>query len=310
MCQGYRNEGKDLSSQMVKCDYFFGVSLGLLILRHTDNLSRTLQRADMSAAEGQEVTEMALSTLKSLRNDSSFDLFWQKVTTSAKELDLDDPALPRCRKAPRRFDDGSIPTFHTTVEDHYRIIYFEALDLITACIEDRFNQPGYKTYGKVQALLLKAAASAPYEEELHFVLSFYGSDFDSLLLPTHLEIFSQSFPTHSNVVVSEILAFFQQCSLGQLELMSQVSKLVKLLLVMPATNASSERSFGAVRRVKTYLRSTMSQRRLNHLILLHVHKDHIDGLNLLDVANDFIADSEHRKHVIGTEFKSSNVHLE
>ncbi len=34
---------------------------------------------------------------------------------------------------------------------------------------------------------------------------------------------------------------------------------------MPATNASSERSFSALRRVKSYLRSTMLQERLNYL---------------------------------------------
>ena len=82
-------------------------------------------------------------------------------------------ALPRRRKVPRRLDDGSAPTLHKTVEDHYRVTYFEALDLITSCIEDHFNQPGYKTYANVQALLLKAAASEPYEE-LRFLLSFYG----------------------------------------------------------------------------------------------------------------------------------------
>ena len=35
-------------------------SLGLLILRHTDNRRRTMQKADMSAAEGREV--MSLTT--------------------------------------------------------------------------------------------------------------------------------------------------------------------------------------------------------------------------------------------------------
>ena len=89
--------------------------------------------------------------------------------------------------------------------------------------------------------------------------------------------------------------------------MSQVSKLVKLLLVMPATNAGSERSFSAVRRIKTYLRSTMSQQRLNHLMLLHVHKSETDALNLVDVANDFIAGNDHRKHVFGTELKPSDL---
>ena len=78
--------------------------------------------------------------------------------------------------------------------------------------------------------------------------------------------------------------------------------MVSLLLVMPATNAESERSFSAVR-IKSYLRSTMSQQRLNHLMVLHVHSDHTDKLNLVDVANEFIADNEHRRHVFGNGFK-------
>ena len=89
--------------------------------------------------------------------------------------------------------------------------------------------------------------------------------------------------------------------------MSQVSKLVRLMIMMPATNAESEISFSAVRRIKTYLRSTMSQQRLNHLMLLHIHKSLTDDFNLVDVANDFIAGHDHRKHVFGTEFKPTDL---
>ena len=49
---------------------------------------------------------------------------------------------------------------------------------------------------------------------------------------------------------------------------SEVVKLLTLILVMPATNAVSERSASALRRVKTYLRTTMHQDRLNHLMVL------------------------------------------
>ena len=98
-----------VAAQMMKFDYFFGVSLGLLILRHTDNLSKTLQKADMSAAEGQAIAVMTVSTLKSLRNDASFYLFWQRITTSAEDLRVDKPALPCRCKAPRRLDDGFRP---------------------------------------------------------------------------------------------------------------------------------------------------------------------------------------------------------
>ena len=62
---------------------------------------------------------------------------------------------------------------------------------------------------------------------------------------------------------------------------------MQLLLVMPATNASLERSFSALRRVKNYLRATMSQERLNYLMILHVHKD------TKVLVNEFISNSEH-----------------
>ena len=295
-----------VATQMMKFDYFIGILLGLLILRHTDNLSKAMQRADMSAAEGQDITAMTVTILKSLCNNASFDLYWKKTAAAATNLDINEPILPRRQKGPRRIDEGSSPTFHETVEDHYRVIYFEELDLIS-CIENCFDQPGYKTYRKAQMLLLKAAASEPYDEELQFVLSFYGSDFDSLLLPTHLEILSQTIKSRGKVTVADILEFFRSCTPSQYDLMSQVSKLVKLLLVMPATNAESERSFSAVRCIKVYLRATMSQQRLNHLMLLHVHKSRTNSLSLVDVANNFISGHDHRKNIFGTELSSSQV---
>ena len=86
---------------------------------------------------------------------------------------------------------------------------------------------------------------------------------------------------------------------GSRSLLSEVEKLLALVLVMPAINASSERSFSALRRMKTYLRSTMSQSRLNHLMVLHVHKSLIDQLNLIDCANDFVSCNTHRLNLFG-----------
>ena len=68
---------------------------------------------------------------------------------------------------------------------------------------------------------------------------------------------------------------------------------------MPATNASSERSFSALRRVKTYLRSTMSQKRLNHLMVLQIHQEAADELDLKAIGNEFVGDLELRKRMLG-----------
>ena len=62
--------------QMKEFNFFYGIVLGELILHHTDMLNQTLQKKGMSAAEGQEVARMTISTLESIRDDASFVAFW------------------------------------------------------------------------------------------------------------------------------------------------------------------------------------------------------------------------------------------
>ena len=70
--------------------------------------------------------------------------------------------------------------------------------------------------------------------------------------------------------------------------------LVRLILVIPATNAVSERSFSSMKRLKSYLRSTMNQSRLNHVMILHLNKEKVDNLDLDAIGNEFVEGSEHR----------------
>jgi len=85
----------------------------------------------------------------------------------------------------------------------------------------------------------------------------------------------------------------------QSEIFSEVVTLIKLILTNPATNAISERSFSAMRRLKTYLHSTMEQKRLNATMLLHVHKKMTDKLSVVELANTF-TNTKHRQSVFGT----------
>ena len=73
-----------------------------------------------------------------------------------------------------------------------------------------------------------------------------------------------------------------------------------VILVMPATNVISERSFSVMRHIKSYLRSTMRQQRLNHVMVLNIYKGQPDKLDLIAVANEFVGESEHRKRFFGT----------
>ena len=97
----------------------------------------------------------------------------------ANELHIAEPILPRQLKAPRRYEvgvgDGMLPP---SPEDHYRSIYFEAINTVTACIKNRFKQEGYQMYCRVEQLSITEGQP---EEEIHEVLKFYGSDFEKEL---------------------------------------------------------------------------------------------------------------------------------
>ena len=307
-----RGRLRGVVSYMKSFNYFFGVKLGHHLLSHSDNLSRTLQRSDISAAEGQS---LATKTVKTLANErDKFDSFWCTVVSAAEKVGVIEPEEKRQKKVPARFDSGlAQDTPPDTIKEHYRRIYLEAVDNIVSCIGDRFEQEGYKTYAKLQQLLLKSCNNEEVDEELlKFVCNFYGDDFKKGDLRSHLQTIKATFKNDNSKKTDCTLPMFVDYMRGlspsERNHISQVCILVKLILVMPATNAVSERSFSAMKRIKSYLRSTMTQQRLNHLMLLHIHKDHTDRLNLIEAANDFVYAKEHRRSIFGI-FKACDLSL-
>ena len=181
-------------------------------------------------------------------------------------------------------------------------MYYEAIDLIVNCIKDRFYQPGYKINRQLKSILLKACKADDYEDDLHELCKFYKDDFDMMVLQTQHETLSVHYRQENpmdattHITIFDIKKYMLSLSPAQLSLMYAVKRLLQLILVMPATNVSSERSFSALRRVKSYLRATMKQDRLNHLMLIHVHKDKADELDFKQLINEFIH-SEHRLNI-------------
>ena len=102
-------------------------------------------------------------------------MFWKKVTQQVDQMGINEPRLPRKRRAPHRFDDHSSTEYSpVTPEDHYRAIYLEALDTVTSCISESFEQEAYQMYKNLEQLLLKGDQG----EEADALLALYSDDFD------------------------------------------------------------------------------------------------------------------------------------
>ena len=82
-------------------------------------------------------------------------------------------------------------------------------------------------------------------------------------------------------------------------LFCEVHNLLRLYWTVPITTYTSERSFSALRQLLTYLRSTISELRLNNCILLHVHKALMESLDIKQIAKEFVSHKPERKHYFG-----------
>jgi hypothetical protein len=63
----------------------------------------------------------------------------------------------------------------------------------------------------------------------------------------------------------------------------------RILFTMPVIVASAERTFSKLKLLKNYLRSVMSQERLNGLATLCIEKKLLDEIDIEAIINDFAA---------------------
>ena len=105
-------------------------------------------------------------------------------------------------------------TFLETVQDYFRAEYYVVIDAALACIRQRFDQPGYQTYRRLENLLTSAANGTDYQHDLNFIAEFYDDDIDKVLLQTQMELFQiilSAFPTTANVGCNMFALYLRVC---------------------------------------------------------------------------------------------------
>ena len=138
------------------------------------------------------------------------------------------------------------------------------------------------------------------------ICTLYQKDIDFSKLGLHLKMLPDAIKAVplDGITICEVTRVQTLCDVfnkqASLKIMlSEVHKLVLLYLTVPVTTASAERSFSGLKQIKTYLRNSMTQQRLNHCILLHIHRNKTDNLDSPTIAAEFIERNERRIKYFG-----------
>lgn len=90
-----------------------------------------------------------------------------------------------------------------------------------------------------------------------------------------------------NCINKEIVNLNDILSTIDYNMFPNLYKLLQAALTIPISSASCERSFSVMRRINTWIRSTMSNDRFSNLSILHIERDLSSKINTEDILNIF-----------------------
>ena len=242
-----------LATSIHKFSFLFGCKLAAMIMKQFDRLSQTLQDPTLSAVESYKIAMMTIKTMQKDRSEESFTLFFKSLKKIQEELDIEEALLPRRRKRPAKITNyGTYMTQHhpETVEELYRPIYFEALDMGIRTVSERFDQEDFKIQMSMEQMLIRAAEGDlnQSKSELINILPIFPKDFteEGLLADLH-HISAQGWKAENGL--ESLKCEFKNKEVRKL--LPEATRAIQIVLISPATNAVSERLFSKLKLLKT-----------------------------------------------------------
>jgi len=107
------------------------------------------------------------------------------------------------------------------------------------------------------------------------------SDIDDHLLCDELVILKDFLPDSDDITPIYVLNFIKQRNIQ--ELYPNVWIAFRILVTIPVSVASGERSFSKLKLIKSYLRSTISQTRFINLATLSIENEIVENLDFADL---------------------------
>jgi len=263
------------------------IDVAVLCLAHTLQLSVALQSKQQDLLRALSDVMVIKGALQNLREDADnqFNLVFKNIIELGEKINVE-IRMPRICN--RQINRVNIDSENTEVY-FKRSIFLPFLDYLIQSMNTRFDN-------RLSSII-----------HLEGLIPSHFDKYDEGTILEAAKIYSNEISNHMNSTLKAELSLWKQQwktnnipkPVSAIESMSHCTNLVpniKLLLqlfaTLPVTSATPERTFSTLSRMKTYLRSTMAEKRLNGLAMANINKKEL--VNEVDVIQVFAQNSPRR----------------
>ena len=290
-------EAANLKNRIEKPAFIFCLHMLYDLLSVTNSLSEQLQSKDMIISSTNALIQTTFLMLKQYRDETKFKITFNKSKEFAElcsirfdETTSTNKGSSRVSKVAQKLKEslimstlgqGERSTVPLKFEENMRKTYFEVVDKFLAEFEKRFQE----------------------NSELMSILEIFDWDSERFLSEDSIIQFCKLYSTHIDeiILMSELNVareyLKQQKSKSFIDMVqslekmpkafSQIIQIMHIVLTLPVTTASNERFFSTLKRVKSYLRTTIGDDRLSHLMLMAVEPAMVKRFNMEDLVEEF-----------------------
>ncbi|XP_052754162.1 LOW QUALITY PROTEIN: 52 kDa repressor of the inhibitor of the protein kinase-like [Galleria mellonella] len=293
------HEATTLAEQLKDFGFIVSLVVWYDILFQINVVSKSLQSTDMDLGKCTDMLKKCCNFLEEYRNTG----FKSAILTAkelAEELEIEPVfrATTRIRRVKRQAGETAQDEPITSPEKKIEVEFFNCLlDTTLTSLNEGFEQSC--EYSESWSFLYNLKQIPEKHDliklcsDLQLKLNVNSkSDIDGCMLCDELVSLKSFLPDQKVVTPVFVLNFIKDRNLQ--ELYPNVWIALRILLTIPVTAASGERSFSKLKLIKTYLRLTISQSRLTNLATLSIENEIAENIDFDNLIKEF-ADRKARK---------------
>jgi hypothetical protein len=287
--------------QQLDWPFFLTLSWWNVILSIADTGSKLLQAKSNDLFTVLSIFKNIYEQISQLRSDIRFEEICQKAKEdwcNLHGLHAQDAQFKevRIRRTKRMADEIICDERLQDARSRYKVeVFFYAID--TICTEVQQRQKGIEKtahyFGFLEPAILQKISAFQLKEKCDFLVNSFSHDL-SASLGSEMENFRSHYFSKKTDNVDEpdkidsVFNYLNFLVTNQIcDVYPNVEILLRLFLTLPTSIASAERSFSVLRRIKTYMRSSLANYALNDFAILCIERAVAEKLDMTHVIDMF-----------------------